>query len=496
MASELSKLFIVLGLKSDELSAGLGAAENKVKNSSNNMISSLNKISNVMLGVSAGIIAGFAGATFKFADTADKIQEMSQRTGVSTAAIQELGYAAKLSGSDMNGFESSIKKMQVSLYQATNTGKDTSGEMSILQKELESIGKSEVADKIAKISQEISRVDPKSKTAGERIRTLNEQIEKIKKDTVTSARIADIKDKMKALGDTSKEVPDAFMKLGLNLDQLKQKSPEDQFVTIASAIAEIKDPTDRAALAVSIFGRSGTNLLPILADGAGGLQRMRDEAKKLGLVMGDDTVKKGAELQDSLDKLKASFESLILKIGSSTEFQGLIENFTKIVANIGDWIIKNPELVKTILEVGIAIGIIGLALKGAAIAMAIFHAVSGPTGWAILAASVAIAAGAIGGIEEALKGTTPGGSTKPKGTPIYGDDGKITGYSKFASGGIVTQPTMAMIGEAGPEAVVPLSQMNTGDIVVRLYLDGAQIAEVIENRLGNRARLSGARNYV
>jgi len=31
----------------------------------------------------------------------------------------------------------------------------------------------------------------------------------------------------------------------------------------------------------------------------------------------------------------------------------------------------------------------------------------------------------------------------------------------FAAGGIVTQPTMAMIGEAGPEAVIPLNEMGS-----------------------------------
>jgi hypothetical protein len=40
----------------------------------------------------------------------------------------------------------------------------------------------------------------------------------------------------------------------------------------------------------------------------------------------------------------------------------------------------------------------------------------------------------------------------------------------MAAGGIVTRPTLALIGEAGPEAVVPLSQMGQGDsITVNIY---------------------------
>jgi hypothetical protein len=52
---------------------------------------------------------------------------------------------------------------------------------------------------------------------------------------------------------------------------------------------------------------------------------------------------------------------------------------------------------------------------------------------------------------------------------------------KLASGGVVRQPTFAMLGEAGPEAVIPLGAGNPfgGDdrpIITKVYLDGRQIA--------------------
>lgn len=50
-----------------------------------------------------------------------------------------------------------------------------------------------------------------------------------------------------------------------------------------------------------------------------------------------------------------------------------------------------------------------------------------------------------------------GGNTAPSGGG--GGGGSI---KAFASGGIVTKPTMALIGEAGPEAVVPLKTQNAG----------------------------------
>ena len=54
------------------------------------------------------------------------------------------------------------------------------------------------------------------------------------------------------------------------------------------------------------------------------------------------------------------------------------------------------------------------------------------------------------------------------------------GIPEMASGGIVTKPTLAMVGEAGPEAVVPLNNMalaGTGGIYVTNNIAGSVITE-------------------
>lgn len=50
---------------------------------------------------------------------------------------------------------------------------------------------------------------------------------------------------------------------------------------------------------------------------------------------------------------------------------------------------------------------------------------------------------------------------------------------KLATGGIVTEPTVAMIGEAGPEAIIPLSKMNgsMGGMNVTINVTGSVIQE-------------------
>jgi hypothetical protein len=50
---------------------------------------------------------------------------------------------------------------------------------------------------------------------------------------------------------------------------------------------------------------------------------------------------------------------------------------------------------------------------------------------------------------------------------------------KLAGGGIVTRPTVAMIGEQGPEAVVPLGKNGMGDLTVNVLLDSREVAHQV-----------------
>ena len=66
---------------------------------------------------------------------------------------------------------------------------------------------------------------------------------------------------------------------------------------------------------------------------------------------------------------------------------------------------------------------------------------------------------------------------------------------KLAEGGIVNSPTLALIGEAGPEAVVPLDRMNTGGGVTVNVTGGlstsAEIGQAVVNALRAYSRSAG-----
>ena len=74
--------------------------------------------------------------------------------------------------------------------------------------------------------------------------------------------------------------------------------------------------------------------------------------------------------------------------------------------------------------------------------------------------------------------------------------------SKFADGGIVTGPTLGLVGEAGPEAIIPLSQLGStgGGVVINLQGDfytSTEVAETFGNELAriikNQINLGGIR---
>jgi hypothetical protein len=69
----------------------------------------------------------------------------------------------------------------------------------------------------------------------------------------------------------------------------------------------------------------------------------------------------------------------------------------------------------------------------------------------------------------------------------------------LAEGGIVTGPTLAMIGEAGPEAVVPLSKMGGmgGGVTVNVtggLATSAEIGQAVVNAIRAYNRSAGPAN--
>lgn len=78
---------------------------------------------------------------------------------------------------------------------------------------------------------------------------------------------------------------EAMQRLGLTMGDLAGKTPTEQMAVFAERISRIQDPAQRAEAAMSIFGKSGGELLPILNNFSGELQGARDQLGSLPGVM-------------------------------------------------------------------------------------------------------------------------------------------------------------------------------------------------------------------
>jgi hypothetical protein len=116
----------------------------------------------------------------------------------------------------------------------------------------------------------------------------------------------------------SKEANQALNALGLTAEELQKQTPEQQFETLAKAITQVEDPAQRANLAMKIFGKSGTELMPILQtvadDGMGGVIR---RAEELGIVISTQTAAQADEFNDALAELMAVGKGLAITLGSA-----------------------------------------------------------------------------------------------------------------------------------------------------------------------------------
>ena len=159
---------------------------------------------------------------------------------------------------------------------------------------------------------------------------------------------------------------EALADLGLTLADVENLSPEEQFKLIAQRISQIEDPTKRAGVAMSIFGNSGRKMLPLLNDGANGINALMQEAEDLGIVLAKEDVSAAAELTDAFNRTVQQFKKFVFLIGASVagEFMDFLKIVQNITVGILKWVDKNRAVILMVAKIALVIGAIGGALMG------------------------------------------------------------------------------------------------------------------------------------
>lgn len=266
---------------------------------------------------------------------------------------------------------------------------------------------------------------------------------------------------------------DVMDQLGLTVADLEGLSPEEAFDKLSTAIAEMEDPLAQQNAALELFGRAGTDLLPMLSQGAEGIAEMRQEAHDLGLVFDQEAANTAAEFKDNITRLQGALQGLMNEIAKAlmpalepliTAFKDLILALpiNEIAELIGSLL---PPLINLFLDLFKAIPyemmfkFVGSVLEPAMILLGAIMAILKPAMtilepiFLILTKVMKLITPIIEGISWIMENIFG----KALGTVFGWIASGVEALFGGQGGAIVRKPTLAMIGEAGPEALIPLS---------------------------------------
>lgn len=176
-----------------------------------------------------------------------------------------------------------------------------------------------------------------------------------------------------------------FKALGISLrdNNGHLKNQEQLFNEVVSALQRMPDGVKKAKLANDLFGRSGSELMPLLKENAGRIEDLRKEAYELGLVFSDKDIEAVNDFSDKMDSFGKLFAVVGAKIGmdlipevnriikiiqeNMPEIQKIIKSLANVLvyviqmtANLAEKFSKlSPPVQKNILLVGAFIGLLG-----------------------------------------------------------------------------------------------------------------------------------------
>jgi hypothetical protein len=164
----------------------------------------------------------------------------------------------------------------------------------------------------------------------------------------------------------------ALASIGLTVKNLKGLTPEQQFEKIAEGLSKIRDPGAKAAVAMELFGKGGAGLLPLMEDGAKGINELARQAKQLGLVISKEDAEAATKFGDTVDDLWKQIKGLTFQVGAAiaNALQPFAEIARTVMTTIIKWVSEHRSLVLAVLAGGLAFVAAGAALVSLGVVMA------------------------------------------------------------------------------------------------------------------------------
>lgn len=175
---------------------------------------------------------------------------------------------------------------------------------------------------------------------------------------------------MEAAMDGSKKQSDAFRSLGITTEELSAAHGDVTKVMalVADKFHDVEDGSAKTAVSLALFGRGGTDLIPMLNQGSDAITAMGDTATQLGLVMNDVSAKAAVDFEKSLKQMQGSIEGVGISIGTALMpmLTSVMETVRDAIVSFNSFVTAHEDLTKAIFLITAAIGGTGGLLLAAA----------------------------------------------------------------------------------------------------------------------------------
>lgn len=134
-----------------------------------------------------------------------------------------------------------------------------------------------------------------------------------------------------------------FDKLGIsvkNADGTMRTSTE-LYEDVMFKLAEMGDTAEATAIGTDLFGKAFVDMKPLLASGKDGIKDLMENADKLGIVMGEDSVKAGVKFGDTIADIKSAAGGMVKSLGSAV---------VPLLQTVADIIVDNIPMISNMVS--------------------------------------------------------------------------------------------------------------------------------------------------
>ena len=192
---------------------------------------------------------------------------------------------------------------------------------------------------------------------------------------------------------------EVFRKLRIDPSSMEFKSMDAgaQFELVARRLHEVQSQAEKTRLAMALFEEGGVMLLPLLGD----IDKLKQKAKELGIIMTKDQADTAAALLDSWTNFKYQLNAIFMSLGEAIApaLKQVATWLSKMVKPIQSFVSQHRELfilmakgLALILVIGGVLATVGAILGGIGLALKSIGSVFALTGGMVKGFAVTLGA--------------------------------------------------------------------------------------------------------